>query len=373
MECPAHLRPVRVALLFVTLLIGLALAYVMVEVVGDLKVTVFQPFRMATIARGLALVAMSGRCLVLWNRGTLPSRSRALLLTSGLTGDWAFVVASAVELAASLRDALPAGRQKAVAGLAAFGVLGYGLVFLARHDTESGEVPLLIALAGAWLVGWLVPRLRRGWTVPRLTFAVVACWAFPLAALVIPLTAGPDDPLSRSLAERCRFVPVPTDDVERLAVWARENTPSDARFITPPGPKTFRLWSGRAVAFNRAASPYHAEGLKDWSDRFRAHVGFTGSTAEFVRAYLADRHGFESRYASLTPEELARLAAGQGAEFVLAHYTEPRMKWPHEHPGPLLVRRVSGRYAIYQLDPGGMVACATCQEESHAHFSALRR
>ena len=59
-------------------------------------------------------------------------------------------------------------------------------------------------------------------------------------------------------------------------VWCREHTPADARFIGPPGPKTFRLWSLRSLAFNRAGSPYHAAGLADWAARFRDHVGFDG-------------------------------------------------------------------------------------------------
>ena len=50
----------RFAMLCGVLLLGLGVAYVGVESVGNLRLTVFQPFRMATIARGLALVALSG-------------------------------------------------------------------------------------------------------------------------------------------------------------------------------------------------------------------------------------------------------------------------------------------------------------------------
>jgi hypothetical protein len=46
---------IRLASLMVVNLASLGLAYLAVEVVGDLKVTIFQPFRMATLARGLAL------------------------------------------------------------------------------------------------------------------------------------------------------------------------------------------------------------------------------------------------------------------------------------------------------------------------------
>jgi hypothetical protein len=218
----------------------------------------------------------------------------------------------------------------------------------------------------------LAPRLRPGWTRRRLAFATLACGLVPASALLVPIL-DPGSPVASALVARCRFFALPTDDVERLAVWARENTPADARFITPPGPKTFRLWSGRAVAFNRAASPYHAEGLKDWSDRFRAHVGFSGSTAEFVRSYLADRHGFEGRYDRLTAEELGRLAASQGADYVLAPSSGSRMNRSHDHFGPLLVQQVSGRYAIYRVAPGWAIACAACRRAGRDASSALLR
>ena len=66
---PWPVARVRFACLMGVNLASLGLAYLAVEGVGDLRVTIFQPFRMATLARGLALVAVSGRVLGLWNRG----------------------------------------------------------------------------------------------------------------------------------------------------------------------------------------------------------------------------------------------------------------------------------------------------------------
>jgi hypothetical protein len=167
------------------------------------------------------------------------------------------------------------------------------------------------------------------------------------------MVGKPSSRLVQALASRCRFAAIPTDDIERLAVWSRDHTPRSARFITPPGPKTFRLWSERSVAFNRAASPYHAGGLIDWSDRFRAHVGFAGTTAEFVHAYLADRHGVESRYGRLSPEELAALALGQGADYVIS--AAPSTSDGDRERG-LQLLKVEGRYAVYRVVPGEMIA-----------------
>src|SRR6185312_6230163 len=155
------------------------------------------------------------------------------------------------------------------------------------------------------------------WTPRRLAGATLAAWAVPLAALVASLAPGPGARWAEGLIGRCRFAAVPADDIERLAVWCRDHTPAAARFIGPPGPKTFRLWSRRPLAFNRAGSPYHAEGLADWSSRFRDHVRFEGSTTDFALAYLADRHALEAGYGRMTDAELAQLARRQGATHVL--------------------------------------------------------
>src|SRR5262249_52228654 len=61
----------RLALVLAGNLAGIGLAWVAVEVVRDLRVTVFQPFRLATLFRGLALVAVSGRLVGLWKDGRL--------------------------------------------------------------------------------------------------------------------------------------------------------------------------------------------------------------------------------------------------------------------------------------------------------------
>ncbi len=74
---------VRLAILLAVNLAGIGLAWVAVEVIGDLRVTVFQPFRMATVLRGLALAALSGRILETWRRGRWIDRARAVLLTVG--------------------------------------------------------------------------------------------------------------------------------------------------------------------------------------------------------------------------------------------------------------------------------------------------
>src|SRR5262249_27394619 len=148
--------------------------------------------------------------------------------------------------------AAPAKLRNVVFGIS----LSLGLAFLARHDTESGHVPLLAALAALLVLSGLLRGRTPGWNRRRLAWALGVSWAVPLAALLAANVAEPKPRWARVLVDRCRFTAVPVDDVERLALWCRTHTPADARFIGPPGPKTFRLWSQRSVAFNRAASPY---------------------------------------------------------------------------------------------------------------------
>jgi hypothetical protein len=331
-------------------LLGLGLAWYGVECLHHLRLTLFQPFRMATVARGLCLVVLAGHLMRLWNRGGTLDRTRVVLLVTGLAGDWMLVAVTAFEATMSLADLLAAStepRRRAepiVRGLA-WGVLAVGLFYLARHDTESGHWPLL-AVTAAGFVGFRWMKTRPvAWTRGRMVRVAALAWAVPLAALASE-TWREREPVRpagwrEALARRCRFGAAPIDDIERLAVWCRSHTPADARFIGPPGPKTFRLWSRRSLAFNRAASPYGARDLAGWADRFRDHVGFTGPLDDFVHAYLRDRHGLEGGYDRLTGDQLAALASRQVADHVVARSNLPDV-------GPLVKVHAEGAWGVYQ-------------------------
>jgi hypothetical protein len=370
----------RLVLLLGVILLGLAAAWVAIERFHDLRITLFQPFRMATVARGVALVLIAGRLLALWERRDWPSRLRAVLIAVALTGDWMLVVVTLAELSATvvenLWDKIPIlSRLEArdslewpfsltrleswptesalPSGLAHAGVLVYGCWFLSRHDTESGHWPILIVVLGgvlAWFLEARGYRFRNPLT-PRL--ALAAAWTLPVLALLagwIPV----DHPLGRTalvrgLVTRCRFTAVPVDDMERLGLWCREHTIPSARFIGPPGPKTFRLWSRRTLAFSRAASPYHAAALADWFARFQDHVDLKVSRTEFVRRYIAGRHTIEERYDEMSPDRLVALALRQGADHVVA--LAPSAAARHSSSGPLEHLHTEGRYAVYRVSP----------------------
>jgi hypothetical protein len=354
------------------ILFFLGAAWVAIDVNHNLRIAIFQPFRMATVARGLALVLIAGRLVELWERGGWLARIRSVLIAVALVGDWLLVVVTITELAVSLcewfvervrQDRLPfAGRMTSVV-FAAF--TAYGVFFLSRHDTESGHWPLLAVLGVALVVISLAgkvlspDRLRfKGemWSLPAQRWALIAAWLIPVAALIAGLVpadhAAARWPLVHGLVARCRFAATPIDDIERLAVWCKQHTPKNARFIGPPGPKTFRLWSQRSLAFNRAGSPYHAAGLADWFTRFQDHVNVHEPPAAFVRDYLANRHRFEARYDRLSQEERAALAFRHGADHVIAHVPSVH----HENGdsnenSPMELLHAEGRYAVYRIKP----------------------
>jgi hypothetical protein len=359
----------RLVILLVVNLLALGAAWVVIERLGDLRVTLFQPFRMATIARGLALVLVADRVRRLATSGGWPGRLKAAVLVVALAGDWTLVVATLWELASAVGEGLERvvaeGTRRISLAIGAPALL-LGLIFLARHDTESGHVPLLAAIVGSAVVSlWLARRAGRPvpadagsrplrWTAP----ALAVSWAIPLAAVLTSVLPAPEGTTARRIVEALRahdrFAETPISDVERLALWCRAHTPPAARFIGPPGPKTFRLWSRRSLAFNRAASPYHAEGLADWSARFRDHVGFRGSIAAFARSYLRDRQGLERRYDELSDEDKAALAVRQGAEYVVAERPGPGVA-KGRSTNPLELLHVEGRYAVYRVRPPATV------------------
>jgi hypothetical protein len=388
----------RLVISLVLILAGLALAYFLIEVRRDLRVTVFQPFRMATVARGIALVLLAGYLLALWRRGGWLGRLRAVVIAIALAGDWLMVEVTAAELAVAgaawlrTRLRLPAAWRHAEA-LVFLAMIARGLNFLGHHDTEYGHIPLLAALGVGALAGFAgrprrmapadlptgfcAPATReiadvraqnaqvatnvRGMSLRRFGGVLVLAWAVPLASFLACLLPA-DHPaaqsrLASSLVHRCRFTEIPCDDIERLALWCRAHTPEWARFIGPPGPKTFRLWSRRSLAFNRAGSPYHAAGLADWFARFQDHVDFHDSPAAFVRAYVNNRHGFESRYQALGDDKRAALALRQGASHVIAAARRRGDDAPDGVKGvdPFELLHVEGEYAVYRVRSAALV------------------
>ena len=336
---PRSVGRARLLALLGIVLAALAAGWFGIEVLHSAKVTVFQPFRMATVARGLCLILAADLVASRWDRGNALGCARAMVLVVGVASDWLMVVAVACELLITFS---PRGARTI-----AIVAWSSGACFLASHDTEGSHWILIATVLVPYAVDRFV-RFRRtanesSDATPRKSRFAVACavaWMIPLAAGIVPNLS--DGRIAQRLADHCRFGEWAGDDVERLAAWCRVHTPERARFVGPPGPKTFRLWARRDLAFNRAASPYHAAGLADWITRFRDHVGFRGSIAEFATRYLSERQKLEAGFDAMDARALADLARREGADYV---YASSRLIG-----GTDLERlQVEGRYAAYRV------------------------
>lgn len=348
---------VRFATIVAVNLVALAISWAAIEVLNDVRVTIFQPFRLATVARGLALVVLAGRLVSAGRERSALAWSRIGMLAFGLTSDWMLVVATAVECTYAIAARFAPRLTLAVMSA----VLGGGIIILAWRDTRFGWM----VLPAAAIVGGAVPiiaqRARIGWSLGRLVRLAACAWVIPICAGSLPLipaarhALGPERTIR--LVNHCRVDERPVDDIERLAVWCRTNTPVFARFIGPPGPKTFRLWSRRSLAFNQAGSPYHAKGLFDWYLRYRDHIRFESSLTDFVHLFLHARLPLELRYDDMSAREHAALARRQGASYVIR--PSPRADRPFEVDGPLELIHVEGKYAVYRLRPTVVASAGT--------------
>ena len=307
----------RLGIMLALLLVGLAGAWFGIERLHHAKLTLFQPFRLATVVRGLCLVFASRHIVWLWDQRTWHHRARAAGLVLGLLGDWSWLVAVTLEFVGMGLERMRVARRMAPWMWLATWLIGIG--YLSQHDTEGGALVMALALgvgvAGGVGLKW-GHRLRDS-NGRRQRLCIYANLVPALAILVNLFGSNTPAPWELWLLNRVRVVDRPLDDFERLSVWCRENTPEGALFIGPPGPKDFRLWSRRGLLFNRAGSPYHAAGLAAWADQFCDHVGLPRSPELLAQAYLKDRHGLEARYDHKTSAELASLAAAHGAHFVI--------------------------------------------------------
>ena len=95
----------RLVATLAVILVGLGMAWYAIEYWHHVGITVFQPFRMATLARGITLVFVAGRITALWRMGGLKERLRAILIVVALTGDWLMVVVTLAELSVAAAGA----------------------------------------------------------------------------------------------------------------------------------------------------------------------------------------------------------------------------------------------------------------------------
>ena len=145
---PRPAARLRLAVVLCVILAGLGVAWYAIEVRHQVRITVFQPFRMATVVRGIALVFIAGRLVALWRDGGWLGRMRAIMIAAAFTGDWLLVVVTLAELAVSvvevIRSLVALGRTLAVRrSCGARGAAGIRPEFpgTPRHGVRKPNVP----------------------------------------------------------------------------------------------------------------------------------------------------------------------------------------------------------------------------------------
>ena len=108
----------RLIAMLAVVLIGLGLAWCAIELFHLVSVTVFQPFRMATLVAESPWFLSPGGWWPSGDEGTGWGRLRAILITVAFTGDWLLVVLCLAELAVSAAEEMRA-RLPWCGGLAA--------------------------------------------------------------------------------------------------------------------------------------------------------------------------------------------------------------------------------------------------------------
>ena len=99
-----------------------------------------------------------------------------------------------------------------------------------------------------------------------------------------------------------------SDGERALYRWARDATPTDALFVTPPKLSRFRLLARRAIIADTKSPPLHPDALVGWYRRLCA----------LVEQKDAPTHEtIEQLWYGLSPDQLERIARGFGADYIV--------------------------------------------------------
>jgi hypothetical protein len=229
--------------------------------------------------------------------------------------------------------------------------LVFGLIYFAWHVAElyrrraqpSDELaPLASALVfsvlpAVPLLVWAEQRLIRArqwrqlaaWT----TFGVLSA-----ANIFIAVAYGAWMPGIHLYGPRTAW-----EDAQR---WARDNTPIDTRFVTPPHifwlyQSDWRVFSERSTVATLSElleAAFVPEYLDYWQPRFEALA--PGALAQFRGDYLENRRLTEAAFYTHTAADFIRLGATYDAAYLV-------VERPHDYALPLVYE--NGGYRIYAL------------------------
>ncbi len=180
---------------------------------------------MATVARGICLILIAGHGMRLWQCASRLDILRCVLLTIGLIDDRLWIVVALFETVMTCADLMEDAHSRISQVLNTFGfaVIMAGAVFLYWHDDDKGYWSLIAATICSLVLGESLWNFIMCEDDRRLLLRLGLAWALPAAALAANLVSDSGipsraRPLRRALVKHCRFLEVPSDDVEDLAL-----------------------------------------------------------------------------------------------------------------------------------------------------------
>jgi hypothetical protein len=131
----------------------------------------------------------------------------------------------------------------------------------------------------------------------------------------------------------------------QMAEFAKQNTPVDAIFLTPPDESEFRLRGERAVIVNFKAVPQLGGELKQWSGRLKDVLGLDDLTNQLPNGFDKVGPAMRKIYNKRTPEELFDVARKYEARYVIATH-DLGVQYDDK-----LIHKEADKYFLYDLGP----------------------
>jgi hypothetical protein len=208
--------------------------------------------------------------------------------------------------------------------------------------TSDVALPLGTALSVCALISrW---RAERPWATEAALSAAILLAAVGIGEVVYrrmldprPQADAQNLPTGRSAQQRDRIY----RDWLAVCRWIREETPSDARFLTPQMQQTFKWYAQRSEVATWKDVPQDARSLDQWWRRYRK-----------LYPYYPDEDGTWKRgLAAYDDANLAILAHHYGAQYVLIDRTRSRYRPDFNLLYPNLMHD-NASYAVYKVpDP----------------------